>query len=668
MPQLLSRWKIGVRLQTITVVTLVTIGTILVSVYHMETSRLYSARVSLLHAIDDSAIAIMSAYHDDETAGRFTRAEAQARASAAIKAMRYQGDEYLWINGMQAMVMHPIKPELNGRDLSTIADPNGFHPFVAMVDLVRARGEGTIRYVWPRPGSNTPVPKLSYVKGFAPWGWVIGTGVYIDDLDSATSRLAISLAALGAGVSIVLGALVWWLGRSVSRPVQALTAATTSLADGDLDIIIPGQNRGDEVGSMSAALIVLRDAAVARRELQRQVEQEHANKESRRTAIERHMQDFGQTMVGVMADLTRSSASMHGTSGEMVAAVARTRQCAVATAEGARQSAMNLSAVVESSEQMSASIGEISQQIANAAGSAKDATHRVSQTDEKVQRLANAAEAIGAVVGLIADIAGQTNLLALNATIEAARAGESGKGFAVVASEVKTLASQTARATDDIRGQVAAIRLATADTVTMVSGVRHAIEQMDHIVTTIASAIEEQSAATQAIAMNANAVSVSSRDAVVAMEEVCAVAEACDATGQTLAGAAGEVSSTSSRLSEEMDGFLQAMANPTDEQRRRYERLAGNGLRATLVGGPHDGNSVVVKDISRGGAALICDWSHGAGEPMAVVLGTERGAAAGRVLRSANGVLALAFIQSEANLAVIDATLSRLEAEAKVAA
>ena len=656
-----GRWKIGVRLQMATAVMLMAVTVLLISVQIMESRRLLDARIGLLQSIDESATGVAAAYQREEAAGHLTREAAQSLAIAAIKAMRYQSAEYIWINDMQPrMVMHPANPKLDGQDLSAMADPTGLHLFTAMVDLVRARGEGTIPYMWPRPGAQEPVPKLSYVKGFAPWGWVIGTGVYVDDLDAARRRLAMTLAALGVGVSVLLGGVVWLLGRSVSRPVQALTAATRSLADGDLDIAIPGQDRGDEVGSMSQALIVLRDAAVARRKLEKDIGEERAAKDRRQAAIERHTQDFGTTIVAVMARLTRSSETMHAASNEMVGSVARTQERASATAQGARESSMNLSTVVSAAEEMSASVNEISQQISHVTRSARDATDRVSQTDEKVLRLAQAAEQIGAVVGLITNIASQTNLLALNATIEAARAGEAGKGFAVVAGEVKTLAAQTAKATDEIREQVDAIRTATAEAVAMVSGVRTSIDQMDQVVGAIAAAVEEQSAATREIAMNAQAVSGSTQAAVQAMEEVCSVVEASDTTSRNVAAEAAEISATSARLRGEMEQFLKTMANPTEDQRRRYERLPGHGLRAVFENGPHKGESVQVKDISGGGIALVCAWLPPPGEAVSVALGGSATCVAGRVIRAGGGLVAIAFGQDEGNLVLIDRALSSL--------
>jgi methyl-accepting chemotaxis protein len=669
MRNMLQRWNIGVRLQMATAATVLAFALLLIGVQVMESRRMYDARVSLLQSIDQSAAGIAAAYYSEETAGHLTREAAQDLAAAAIKAMRYQGAEYIWINDMQPrMVMHPAKPELNGKDLAGMTDPTGLHLFTAMVNLVAVRNEGTIPYFWPRPGSEAPVAKLSYVKGFAPWGWIIGTGVYVDDLDLARRRLAATLTEVGIAATVLLGGLVWLLGRSVSQPVQALTAVTRSLASGDLEVEIPGQGRGDEVGSMSQALVVLRDAAVVRRQLERDIQDERAGKDRRQAAVERHTKDFGATIVAVLAQLTRSSATMHQASNEMVDSVARTQNSAMATAEGARESSMNLSTVVAAAEQMSASVNEISQQISHVTRAAQEATDRVSQTDEKVLQLAQAAEQIGAVVGLISSIAGQTNLLALNATIEAARAGEAGKGFAVVASEVKTLAAQTAKATDEIRAQVDAIRAATSDAVAMVSGVRVAVDQMEQVVSAIAAAVEEQSAATKEIAASAQAVSGSTHAAAQAMEEVCAVVEASSTTSRNVSSEAGEITSTSARLRAEMEQFLRTMANPTDDHRRNYERVAGNGLAAVFASGPRKGNQASVENISRGGVALKSEWSPQDGEAVTMTLAGSARPIAGRVIRASSGIIAVAFGQDEPNLALVDLALNTLRGDVRRAA
>jgi len=656
------RWTIGIRLQMATGVTLVALALLLIAAQLIESRRLHDTRVGLLKAIDEAAVGIAAGYHAEETAGHMTEQAAQAAAAAAVKGMRYQGAEYVWINDMQPrMVMHPIQPALNGQNLAGMTDPTGLHLFTAMVDLVKAHGEGTIPYLWPRPGSQSPVPKLSYVKGFTPWGWIIGTGVYVDDLDAQSSRLAVTLGILGLGVGLLVGGVVWLLGRGVSRPIQGLTAATQRLAQGDLDAAIPGQDRGDEIGSMSSALVVLRDAAAARRRLEAEMAKEREAKDRRQAAVERHTQDFGTSIVAVMTQLTQASQAMHQASSEMGKAIARTQTEAMATAKGANESAMALTTVVSAAEEMSASINEISQQISHVTSVSRDMIERVGQTDQKVVSLAAIADAIGNVVGLISGIAKQTNLLALNASIEAARAGESGKGFAVVAGEVKVLATQTARATDEISGQIDAIRAATSETVTMVSGVREAIQQMDEVISAIAAAVEEQSAATREIAVSAHAVSDSTHQALRAMEDVCSVVDASNNASHTVAAEAGGISSTSGRLKEELDQFLHSMANLTDEQRRRYERVPGNGLNATFRGGPHTGETAVIRNISRGGVALETGWSPAPGEPVGIAV-TDQCTVTGRVTWSRDGILALAFNQDAANLANADQALSLIPA------
>jgi methyl-accepting chemotaxis protein len=215
------RWSIGIRLEMATGVTLVALAFLLIAAQVIESRRLYDARVALLKAIDEAAVGIAASYHDEANAGHMTTQAAQAAAAAAIKGMRYRGAEYIWINDMQPrMVMHPVKPELNGQNLADMTDPTGLHLFSAMVDLVRAHKEGTIPYLWPRPGSQTPVARLSYVKEFTPWGWIIGIGVYVDDLDADRMHVAVTLSSLGLGVGLLLGGVIWLVGRGVSRPIQ----------------------------------------------------------------------------------------------------------------------------------------------------------------------------------------------------------------------------------------------------------------------------------------------------------------------------------------------------------------------------------------------------------------------------------------------------------------
>jgi methyl-accepting chemotaxis protein len=435
-----------------------------------------------------------------ESEGKISRAEAQRRALEAIGTMRYEGSNYFWINDEHPiMIMHPMKPELDGKDLSSFQDPTGKRVFVEFVKAARGLNGGYVRYLWPKTGRDRPVDKLSYVRLFAPWGWVIGTGIYIDDVDAAWGESALMAAGLTLACLLPLLVLSITTSRSIFQRLQDMTARVKDVAEGEGDLTRRiNISSADEIGELARWFNVFMD----------------------------HLQELMQSIAATTEQVAAASEELSATGRQISANSEETTAGMQGVSEAGGQVNTNLQTVASGAEEMNSTISEIAKNATEAARVSGEAVAAES-ANQTVSKLGDSSVEIEKVIETITSIAQQTNLLALNATIEAARAGEAGKGFAVVANEVKELAKQTAKATEEIKQKITVIRDNTGGAVGAIGGIKQVIDKISHISTVIATAVEEQSATTSEMSRN---VSEAARGAATISSNIQGVAEAAQNT------------------------------------------------------------------------------------------------------------------------------------------
>jgi methyl-accepting chemotaxis protein len=378
------------------------------------------------------------------------------------------------------------------------------------------------------------------------------------DAGAASERSATHLAYLMGAVSLLgaLGAMLFsFLG--ISRPLSRMTAAMKQLAAGDLTGDVPSQQRGHELGAMAAAVQVFKDGLIRARALEQETALARASAEEQRKAGMRQMADAFEAAVGGIVDQVSASATeLQATASVMTATATQTAAQSTAVAAAAEEAASNVGTVAAAAEELGASVQEIGRQVDGSARLAQAAVAEAGQTARQVRALTEATARIGDVVGLISSIAAQTNLLALNATIEAARAGAAGRGFAVVAAEVKELAGQTARATEEITSQIAAIQASTGQAAGTIGQITAQIDEISGVATSIAAAVEEQGAATQEIVRNVSQAAAGTGEVMGNIARVAGAAEETGAAASQVLASASELSRQSERLSAEVDRFL----------------------------------------------------------------------------------------------------------------
>ena len=440
-----------------------------------------------------------------------TRQQAQSQAIASIRSLRYDDTNYFWINNYQpAMVMHPIKPALEGKDLTNNKDPDGTPLFVEMVSVVKQSGEGYVPYKWPKPGNDNPVDKIAFVKGFDQWQWIIGSGVYLDTIDSAFSQQRTIIIINVVIMIIVVVLFSYFIGRSILTPTRLAAQMMKDISQGEGDLTRTlNENGNDEISQLSQSFNLfvskIRESLVLVAKSANDVnDHAHTVDDSSKTSqsfIE--LQNDSSTQVA--AAMEQMTHQIHDVSRNAEAA----EQAANEAASNASSGKSVVSKTITAIEALSTNIETVSKVTAD---------------------LAQESNNIGSVLDVIRSIAEQTNLLALNAAIEAARAGEHGRGFAVVADEVRTLASRTGKSTDEIQAMIAKLQEGakaaveavkssqeiSISTVEQASSANTSLDEIDRLVSVItdmngqiARATEQQTSAADEVNLRINDLSQS---------------------------------------------------------------------------------------------------------------------------------------------------------------
>ncbi|HVZ03018.1 MAG TPA: methyl-accepting chemotaxis protein [Dongiaceae bacterium] len=542
------------------VILLMTLGIVAIMAVSLLEQRhtLLEDRQTTVKEEVQTALGMIKVYVDRVNKGELTLEQAQQQVHDNIHQMRFGNGDYFFVYNLDGIAqIQPGNPKMEGKSGLGLVDPDGVKLVVELLNVAKAGG-GYVAYRFPRAGSDVPLPKVSYAALVPDWSWMIGTGIYIDDVDTAFKLVAIKQGVIALVVLLVGLGVAFMVARGITRPIRAITERMGRLSQGDLTIDTPYTDRGDEVGDLARSLGVFKDNAQKIEALrQAQEESERKAADDRRQVLLSMADDLERAVAAVIGVLGESADRMKSTASSMNALTEKSTRQAATIADGSHAASQSVQTVAAATEELTAAIGEINQQVTRCTTVSREAVEAAGTANTDVASLTESVQKIGSVVGLINDIAAQTNLLALNATIEAARAGEAGKGFAVVASEVKTLATQTGKATEEIATLINGVRATTDRSADSIKKIAETIRGVDDIATAIAAAMQEQGAATAEIARNVEQAANATLEVSKTISELSgATREVGQSSGQVLVASDGVVKNADD-LKHKIAAFLQ---------------------------------------------------------------------------------------------------------------
>ena len=552
--------RLSVGYKVMLVVILASVLTLALSGYLLYASynQRFEDRVYAMRVLAEAAHGVVADLHERTVDGEFTQEQAFERMHEALVQMRFNNGDYVFVYGHDGSVYSHPDARVMEMNIQNLPEPGTGRMFIQdFVELVQTQNEGAIYYNWRRAsGDDSIAMKLSYLINFEPWEIYVGSGLYVDDLQSDFQGSLIRAIILIAGIVTLMTVAGLMISRDIGRGVRRVTDNLAGLTEGKMDVEIQGRERSDEIGKLANA------ADVFKQHLQRSKSLEAEKEESARRNSERL--DTMQTMVGEMRQ------TMHDAFGEVQHMVSDLQSTADSLSDGAQKSARQteeaadtsqmidnaVQTVASAAEEMSTSARSVAEQMNKAHSVSATAATEATEVRAIIMKLNDAGSQITEVVQLIEAIAEQTNLLALNATIEAARAGDAGKGFAVVASEVKHLAKRTGESTDQIRCQVQSMAEYLSESVKAVESIATTIQDVNTMAATVSAAMEQQTAATEEIGRGAsqaaNGTSTSHNNVTSLREEARINADRAD----SLKRLAGGLSERSADLQQGLDKFL----------------------------------------------------------------------------------------------------------------